>query len=166
MPFSVADGILANAALSGANTVMFFAEFSVSTRPAALTAATSVDSTGLAEAAVATGAVAMPLKLPAPDFGTEEQAGPKSVVVVAEPEPAAAGAEEPAAAGADEPEPEAVEEEVELQAAAPRPSVSARPDTARNWYFTVFSLRDVCSLDEVRLVPHPGCGPSRDGHHD
>jgi hypothetical protein len=105
----------------------------------------------------------MPLKLPAPDFGTEEQAGPKSVAVVAEPEPAAAGAEEPAAAGAeepeaagaDEPEPEAVEEEVELQAAAPRPSVSARPDTARNWYFTVFSLRDLYSLDEVRLGVAP-----------
>jgi hypothetical protein len=39
---------------------------------------TSVDSIGLA-AAVAAGAVAVPVKLPAPDFGTEEQAGPKSI---------------------------------------------------------------------------------------
>ena len=73
----VAGGILANAALSGANTVMFDAELSVSTSPAFFTAVTSVDSTGLAEAAVATGAAAMPLKLPAPDFGTDEQAGPE-----------------------------------------------------------------------------------------
>src|ERR1700750_1246128 len=57
---------------------MFDAELSVSTRPACLTAVTSVDSAGLAEAAVATGALDMPLKLPAPDFGTDEQGGPKS----------------------------------------------------------------------------------------
>jgi len=72
----VAAGILANAALSGANTVMPDAELSVSTRPAFLTAVTRVDSIGLAEAAVATGAVDMPVKLPArvvtaPDARTE-----------------------------------------------------------------------------------------------
>jgi hypothetical protein len=106
-----------------------------------------VDSTGLAEAAVATGAVAMPVKLPAPDFGTEEHPEPKSMAAAApEPpaagaeEPAAAGAEEPEAAGADEPEPEAaVDEPLELQAAAPRARLSARPDTARSWCFTVSS---------------------------
>src|SRR5690242_1166167 len=87
----VALGSLANAALSGANTVMFDAELSVSTRPACLTAVTSVDSAGLAEAAVATGALDMPLKLPAPDFGTDEQAGPKSIA-------AAAGADDAALA--------------------------------------------------------------------
>jgi hypothetical protein len=38
-----------------------------------------VDSTGFADAAVATGAVDIPVKLPGPDEGTEEQAGPKSV---------------------------------------------------------------------------------------
>jgi len=59
--------------------------------PAFFTAVTRVDSAGLAEAAVATGAVAIPLKLPAPDFGTDEQAGPKSMAAAA-PEPAAAGA--------------------------------------------------------------------------
>src|ERR1700760_2774265 len=84
-PFSVVDGIFANAALSGAKTVMALAEFSVSTRPAFFTAVTRVDSTGLAEAAVATGAVDMPEKLPAPDLGTDAQPVPKSVVV-AEPE--------------------------------------------------------------------------------
>jgi len=77
----VEAGILANAALSGANTVMPAAEFSVSTSPACLTAVTRVDSSGLADAAVATGAVAMPVKLPAPDVGTEAQPGPKSDVV-------------------------------------------------------------------------------------
>lgn len=71
-PFSVADGIAAKAALSGANTVMLSAEFSVFTRPALVTAVTRVDSTGLAEAAVATGAVDMPVKLPAPVLGTAE----------------------------------------------------------------------------------------------
>ncbi len=104
--FRVAAGILANAALSGANTVMLDAEFSVSTRPAALTAATSVDRTGLADAAVATGAVDIPVKLPAPVFGTDAQAGPKSAVVAAsEPPPAAVAdaiGDEDEAAGADE----------------------------------------------------------------
>src|SRR5947209_435866 len=58
---------------------MFAAELSVSTRPAFFTAVTRVDSKGLAEAAVATGAVAMPVKLPAPEAGTDEQPGPKSM---------------------------------------------------------------------------------------
>src|ERR1700679_298701 len=57
------------------------AEFSVSTSPACLTAVTRVDRSGLADAAVATGAVAIPVKLPAPDLGTEAQPGPKSDVV-------------------------------------------------------------------------------------
>src|SRR5882757_9825727 len=79
---SVAGGILANAALSGANTVMPLALFSVSTRPAALTAATKVDSTGLADAAVATGTSAMPVKLPAPVLGTAEHAEPNGAALV------------------------------------------------------------------------------------
>jgi hypothetical protein len=85
------------------------------------------------------------------------------MAVAAEPEPAAAGAEEPAAAaaGAEEAaivgleEPDAAEEEpLELQAAAPMARVSARPDTARSWCFTVIS--PVCLFVE----------PSGDGHHD
>ena len=79
---SVADGIAANALFSGANTVMPFAEFSVSTRSAFLTAVTRVDSTGLADAAVATGAVDMPVKLPDPEYGTDAQPGPKSADAV------------------------------------------------------------------------------------
>jgi hypothetical protein len=103
------------------------------------------------------------VKLPEPDFGTEAHPMPKSMAVAAEPEPAAAGAEEPAAAGAeeaaivglDEPEPDAAEElPLELQAAAPMARVSASPDTARSWCFTVIS--PVCLFVE----------PSGDGHHD
>jgi hypothetical protein len=135
---------LANAALSGANTVMFDAELSVSTRPAFFTAVTSVDSAGLAEAAVATGAVDMPLKLPAPDFGTDEQAGPKSMTAAAAPDPAAAGAAadpDPVTAddaGPDEPE-AGDEEPLELQAAVPRARLTARPDTARRRCFISFT---------------------------
>src|SRR5215207_1035963 len=66
-----------NVSLVGANTVIPSAELRVSTRPASLTAPTRDDSTGLLEAAVATGSWAMPMKLPAPLAGTAEQAGPK-----------------------------------------------------------------------------------------
>src|SRR6478736_1812068 len=79
--FSVAAGILANASFVGAKTVMAGAEFSVSTRPAALTAVTSVESTGLLLAAVATGSVAMPLNEPLPSFGTAVQAAPKGWLI-------------------------------------------------------------------------------------
>src|SRR4051794_7363591 len=50
---------------------------SVSPRPAAVTAVTSVERPGLLEAAVATGSSAMPLKLPAPVAGTPAHRGPK-----------------------------------------------------------------------------------------
>jgi hypothetical protein len=67
----------------------------------------------------------------------------------------AAGAEEDAA-GADVLEPEAaVEDPLELQAATPKAQLRASPDTAMNLCFTIFSLRDVCSLDEVRLAAAP-----------
>src|SRR6478609_1790455 len=79
--FRVSAGILANASLVGAKTVMAGAEFSVSTRPAALTAVTSVESTGLLLAAVATGSVAIPLNEPLPSFGTAEQATPKGWLI-------------------------------------------------------------------------------------
>src|SRR5882757_8118472 len=66
---------------------MFCALFRVSTRLAFFTAVTSVDSTGLWLAAVATGSVAMTWKLPGPLVGTAPQAEPNwlaaSVLVVA-----------------------------------------------------------------------------------
>src|ERR1700760_2356903 len=81
---------------------MALAAFSVSTRPAFLTAVTRVDSTGLADAAVATGAVAMPVKLPAPVLGTDAHPGPKSDMALAdEPAPDAIGDDDAAAAGDD-----------------------------------------------------------------
>ena len=50
--------------------------FSVSPRPAAVTAVTSVDSAGLLLAAVATGSSVIPVKLPSPSAGTAEQPAP------------------------------------------------------------------------------------------
>jgi hypothetical protein len=71
---------------------------------------------------VATGAVAIPLKLPAPDFGTVEQAGPKSMAAVDGDDAAGAADEEALWAGV------AAVDEVEPHAAAPR--LTARPATA------------------------------------
>jgi hypothetical protein len=87
-----------------------------------------VDSTGLADAAVATGAVDIPLKLPAPEVGTAEQAGPKSVsdVLACEAVTPAAGAW---AAAEDEPP--------ELHAAVPRARPAASAGTARTRGFTI-----------------------------
>jgi hypothetical protein len=98
----------------------------------------------------------MPLKLPAPDVGTEEQPGPKSVVV-ATPEPAAAAAGEDdtgAEAGADA-ELAGLEDPLELQAATPRAQVRASPDRAINLWFTIVSLPDLSLLGEVRLGAVP-----------
>src|SRR6202034_1593069 len=135
--FRVLAGMLANAELSGANTVMSGAELSVSTRPAFSTAVTSVDSTGLAEAAVATGAAAIPLKLPAPDLGTDEQPAPKSAAAAG----LAIGAEVEAIGGAD------VEAPPELHAAAPMATLTASPDRASRRYFIFFLLRGSVYLD-------------------
>ena len=124
--------------MAGANTVMFDAELSVSTRPAFFTAATSVDRTGLLEAAVATGAVDIPLKLPAPDEGTDAQPEPKSVVEV-DPD---GMAEAPDDAIEDDPDDGADEDEADvppelLQAAVPKASPAATADTARMRRFTI-----------------------------
>src|SRR5690349_856090 len=75
---------------------MFWAVLSESTRPACLTAVTRVDSSGLPDAAVATGTLAIAAKLPGFDasLGTAAQPGPNS------PETAACGAIDGAAAGA------------------------------------------------------------------
>src|SRR3954453_13348166 len=112
-----------NAGSAGASTVMSCWPLSESTRLAAVTACTSVDSAGLALAAVATGTVAMPAKLPAPSVGTAAHPAPTGVV-------AAAGAvvgPADALAEVDDDDELLSEEPPELQA----PSVTARPeDTA------------------------------------
>src|SRR3954471_19103558 len=79
---SAAAGILLKASFVGANTVMSFAELRESTRPACLTAVTRVDSSGLPDAAVATGTWAMAWKLPLSDgsAGTAAQPDPKFTV--------------------------------------------------------------------------------------
>jgi hypothetical protein len=68
--------------------------------------------------------VAIPVKLPAPDFGTEEQAGPKSIAAAAE-DAALAGLWVAAA----------VDDEDEPHAAVARPRLTASPDRARRRYF-------------------------------
>jgi hypothetical protein len=90
--------------------------------------------------------VDIPVKLPAPVLGTEEQAGPKSIVVAAaEPPPALEDAigddaiEEEEAAGAEDPPAAADEEEDELHAAVDR-ARPAMPVRARRRYFTVLLL--------------------------
>jgi hypothetical protein len=91
----------------------------------------------------------MPVKLPAPVFGTEAQPAPKSVVVVAA-EPPAAGdepdaiGEEAEAAGEDAEPDAAVEEPLELQAAAPMARAAASPDTARMRIFTITPCNFSC----------------------
>src|SRR3954471_6398653 len=91
----VFGGIFLKASFVGANTVRFWAELRVSTRPAFLTAVTSVDRTGLLDAAVATGSADMPEKLPLPLLGTAEQPAPKGLSGMAG---EAGGAAPPAAA--------------------------------------------------------------------
>ena len=118
-------GILANAALSGATTVMLLAELSVSTRPAFVAAATSVDSRGLCDAAVPTGAADMPLKLPDPEDGTDEQPGPNGAVAVPALLDGIADDDDGVAAGVLLAEDAAVDP-LDPQAAAP----SARPEPA------------------------------------
>jgi hypothetical protein len=84
------------------------------------------------------------------------------LVVAPDPDPEPAAAEEPDAigeeedaAGVDEPE-AAVEDPLELQAATPKAQLRASPDTAMSLFFTIFSLRDVCSFSaEVRLGAAP-----------
>src|SRR6476620_4720229 len=78
----VAFGILAKASLVGAKTVIPSAEFSESTRPAFFTSVTRVDSSGLPEAAVATGTLPIASKLPAfaGSVGTAAQPGPKLTI--------------------------------------------------------------------------------------
>jgi hypothetical protein len=74
----------------------------------------------------------MPVKLPAPDLGTEEQPGPKSAVVAAG-GAAGTGAEE---AGAEEAGADADEDPLELHAVAVR-AKAARPQAASTRYFMV-----------------------------
>jgi len=80
----------------------------------------------------------MPLKLPAPDFGTDEQPDPKSIAAAA-PDPAATGAaadpSEADDAGADPAGAADEEDPLELHAAVPSARLTARPDTARRRCF-------------------------------
>src|SRR5262249_36546032 len=71
-----ACGILLKALLAGANTVKECIELRSLTRPAALTLAANEVSSGLCDAAVTTGSMAMPWKLPIPVAGTMPQSGP------------------------------------------------------------------------------------------
>jgi hypothetical protein len=100
----------------------------------------------------------MPLKLPAPDFGTDEQAGPKFTAAAAADPPDPPDPADAEDAGADEPEPEAADEEdpLELHAASPR-LATASPDTARRRYFISLLLiyGFICGHG---LVPSRGCG--------
>jgi hypothetical protein len=80
---------------------------------------------------VATGAADIPLKLPDPDVGTDEQPGPKSVMValVGDAEAVATGWVD--AMGADEDDDAADDELPELQAAVPTARPAATTDSAR-----------------------------------
>jgi hypothetical protein len=82
---------------------------------------------------VATGAVAIPVKLPAPDFGTDAQPGPKSFAAVAA--EADAIGEEAEAVGEDGAA--AVDEADEPHAAVARPSPATRPLAAIRRAFMV-----------------------------
>src|SRR4051812_12479333 len=62
---------------------MSSALFSVSTRPAALTAVTRVDRAGLLLAGVATGSCDMPSNEPLPEVGTAEQPAPNGALASA-----------------------------------------------------------------------------------
>jgi phage terminase large subunit-like protein len=90
----------------------------------------------------------MPVKLPAPVFGTEAQPAPKSVVVVAAEPPAGAVedaiGDEAEAAGEDAEPDAAVGEPLELQAAAPMARAAASPDTARMRMFTITPCNFMC----------------------
>ncbi|GAB3660043.1 hypothetical protein GCM10027596_18210 [Nocardioides korecus] len=115
--------------MAGAKTVMSFAEFRVSPRLAAVTAATRVFRTGLLLAAVATGAVDMPWNEPEPEAGTAVQAEPKGLVEEAD--DAEAEGDSEAEADGEEDEAELLEEpleslEEEPQAATPVERVRAR----------------------------------------
>jgi hypothetical protein len=70
------------------------------------------------------------VKLPAPDLGTAEQAGPKSAVVAADEDEAGADDATCEGDGADA-------DPLELHAAAPMARLAASPETARRRYFMV-----------------------------
>jgi hypothetical protein len=102
-----------------------------------LTAVTRVDSTGLLDAAVATGAVDMPVKLPAPEDGTAEQAGPNGFDAVCADWVGAADAADEDEDGV--PDPELAEVPLEPHAAAPNARPADRTAMAGTLYFMVWT---------------------------
>src|SRR5690349_10911725 len=74
------------ASLTGPKTVMPSAPLRAVTSAAFLTAVTKVESSGLAVAAEAAGAVAMPSSEPAPSAGTWSHGGPKTWAAASLPE--------------------------------------------------------------------------------
>ncbi|HTZ29688.1 MAG TPA: hypothetical protein VMC83_37175 [Streptosporangiaceae bacterium] len=97
---------------------------------------------------MATGAVDMPLKLPDPDTGTDEQAGPNGAM--AEPESDAAGSAADAFAVVFGLAADAPDEPLELQAAAPSARVPAMAATPRNLNFMIFLLS--CVGDPLQVA--------------
>jgi len=91
---------------------------------------TRVDSTGLLDAAVATGAVDMPWKLPAPEDGTAAQAGPNGAEADCADCAGEAAAWDAGAELADE-----LGEPLEPQAAAPNATLADRAAIAAILYF-------------------------------
>jgi hypothetical protein len=94
----------------------------------------------------------MPLKLPAPDFGTDEHAGPKSVMADAEPDGMAEEGDDAAAFGAEPDVPDVPDAPPELpHAAVPRARPVTTTEAARMRFFTVSPLIvAVTSMPSVR----------------
>src|SRR5215831_12215836 len=133
MLISDPDSLL-NALLAGANTVTARMESSSPVSPAALTSAANEVSSGLWAAAVTTGSVLMPWKLPMPAAGTIPHSGPNAAGSAMACEGEVTGCEAaapPDAAGGGEDAaelPHAAAASMSTAAATPAAAVPARPD--------------------------------------
>ena len=95
---------------------------------------------GLFDAAVATGAVDMPVKLPDPEDGTAEQAGPNGFEAVCADWVGMADAEDEDGVAA----PELAEVPLEPHAAAPNARPAVMTAIAGTLYFTVMDSLFIC----------------------